>query len=1081
MYRPVANPAAVVVHGKARFTILTPCLVRMEWAPDGVFEDRASFAIVHRDLPVPAYRATRHGKVLTIATDNLAIRYSGGRFSASSLSIEFKSNGRRATWKPGTRPTGNLKGTIRTLDDVSGAVPLDDGILSCDGWALVDDSKALRLGGGDWPWVEQPRSDRAIDWYFFGHGRDYARALSDFTQVAGRIPMPPRFVFGMWWSRYWAYSDQELKDLVAEFDAKHVPLEVLVIDMDWHLDGWTGYTWHPKYFPDPAGFLSWCRREGLYTTLNLHPADGVGRHEAMFADMCRAMGMDPATTERVPFRCADRRFVDAYFAVLHHPNEKLGIDFWWMDWQQGRKSGFPGLDPLFWLNYLHWTDMERNAARANERPLIFSRWGGLGNHRYPIGFSGDVHTNWASLAFQVGFTATAGNVGYAYWSHDIGGHQPGAVTPEIYTRWVQWGALSPVLRTHGTKNPAAERRIWAFGDEAFAAMRDAVRLRYTLLPVFEAAARRAYDTGRPLLAPLYHECPDEEEAYNAWGEYLLGPDLLVAPVTAPRDPASGLAPVDIWFPPGEWIDWFTGETHEGPARKTLRVPLERIPLFARAGSIIPACDAEKVRRIKDIAQDARTLHVFPGARGATELYQDDGHTTGYQRGECAFTTVRQRTTRGRTILTIEATRGSFPGMATSMAYRIVLHGRLAAKDVRINGEAPKRSDRIRYDEALLATVIELAPRKRSEALGIDVRTATSAAFCTAYAEGARARLALLRTLAAAGQGSLAPLAKLAASTGGEAAKVAALLKAIQPAALLPIAREALASSGVDARGILRLLGVEAGVDLRLLEGGTVRLAVYAQVAGSTLALVRLDTEVPIPGGWEASFPQEDDDPSRESVIDLQPQGLLQPTTLAVDFAVHVAPVRGNAKPIVADMQYTRTVFPSINAWKIIGPFANPWAQGLGVAFIDEQKPDFRATAVGLKGKPVKWKKAVRSFRDVVDPESEFVVDLNVAFGGRFEDTVAYAAVIVESDADRDALLAIGSDDGVAAFLNGERVHENHVGRSYQSQADKVPLRLRKGDNLLLLKISQGVHSWAFGAHLQARDGSLLRGVRYRLP
>ena len=184
-----------------------------------------------------------------------------------------------------------------------------------------------------------------------------------------------------------------------------------------------------------------------------------------------------------PSTGADPQFMQAYFKLLHHPYERMGVDFWWIDWQQGEQTKVPGLDPLWWLNHLHWTDMERNPDRGDKRPLIFSRWGGLGNHRYPMGFSGDTYCNWSSLAFQPYFTATAGNVGFAYWSHDIGGHQPGPVAPELYTRWVQFGALSPALRTHTTKNPAAERRIWEFPEEHFRAMRDAFHLRYELLPL----------------------------------------------------------------------------------------------------------------------------------------------------------------------------------------------------------------------------------------------------------------------------------------------------------------------------------------------------------------------------------------------------------------------------------------------------------------------------------------------------------------------------------------------------------------------------------------------------------------------
>ena len=191
----------------------------------------------------------------------------------------------------------------------------------------------------------------------------------------------------------------------------------------------------------------------------------------------------------------------------------------------------PGVSPTWWLNYVHFTDQQREG----KRPLLFHRWGGLGNHRYQIGFSGDTISVWDSLAFQPWFTATAANVGYAYWSHDIGGHMPGAVDPELYTRWVQFGAFSPILRTHTTKNPESERRIWAYPEPYSSILRSAFQLRYALQPYIYTEARRTYDTGVAFFRPLYYDWPEADAAYTSKGEYIFGDQMLAAPVTAPAD------------------------------------------------------------------------------------------------------------------------------------------------------------------------------------------------------------------------------------------------------------------------------------------------------------------------------------------------------------------------------------------------------------------------------------------------------------------------------------------------------------------------------------------------------------------
>ena len=270
--------------------------------------------------------------------------------------------------------------------------------------------------------------------------------------------------------------------------------------------GWTGYSWNKLLFPDPTAFLNHIHEQGLKVTLNLHPAGGIEPWETSYPAMARAMGIDPATKKYVPFDITSRKFTDNYFDLVLHPLEKQGVNFWWLDWQQQNFTKIPGANPTFWLGYVFFTDQ----AREGKRPLMLNRWGGLGEHRYQIGFSGDTISVWSSLAFQPWFTATAANVGYAYWSHDIGGHMPGAVDPELYTRWVQFGVFAPVLRTHTTKNPEAERRIWAYPEPYSGIMRSDFDLRYALVPYIYTEGRRTYDTGVAFLRPLYYNWPEAD-------------------------------------------------------------------------------------------------------------------------------------------------------------------------------------------------------------------------------------------------------------------------------------------------------------------------------------------------------------------------------------------------------------------------------------------------------------------------------------------------------------------------------------------------------------------------------------------
>ena len=652
---PVADPRAVVTMGKARFTVLTPQLIRMEWAADGKFEDHASFVFLNRRLPVPQFQKTLNGaQHLTLKTSALTLNYAptgDGKFTPDDLTIALTVDGKPVTWHPGLQDPENLEGTTRTLDGALGdktKEPIGEGLVSRSGWALVDDSTRPLFDSADfnfregekspWPWVmERPAGDRQ-DLYFFGYGHDYRKALGDYVRVAGRIPLPPRFAFGAWWSRYWDYTDQEIEEIIRGFRENDTPLDVFVIDMGWHISndqlkamgqgvgpdsnldqsghslGWSGYTWNKLLFPDPSLFLDKLHADGLNTSLNLHPASGIQPWEADYPAMARAMGIDPATKKYVPFDPTNKKWATSYFNIVLHPLEKEGINFWWLDWQQELDTKLPGVNNTWWLNYLHFTDQQREG----KRPLLFHRWGGLGNHRYQIGFSGDTISVWPSLAFQPWFTATAANVGYAYWSHDIGGHMPGVVEPELYTRWVQFGAFSPILRTHTTKNPESERRIWAYPEPYSSILRSAFQLRYSMQPYIYTEARRTYDTGVAFFRPLYYDYPEANQAYTSRNEYLYGDEMLVNPVVAPADKVSGLATESLWLPRGDWIEWPTGKHFTGPTTAQRSFSIDQTPVYVKAGAIVPMQPPMQYTGQKPI--DPLIVNVWPLQPGATSSY-----------------------------------------------------------------------------------------------------------------------------------------------------------------------------------------------------------------------------------------------------------------------------------------------------------------------------------------------------------------------------------------------------------------------------------------------------------------------------
>ena len=516
-----------------------------------------------------------------------------------------------------------------------------------------------------------------------GYGHDYKSALKDFTVFAGKMPLPPRFTFGYWWSRYWAYTDREMRTLVDKFKAYDIPLDVLVVDMDWHYTdegrgGWTGWTWNRSLFPDPVKFMDYLKANGLKVTLNLHPAEGFDHWEECYPALAESIGRNPADTSRIEWINSDKKFMSNMFEQVMHPMQEEGVDFWWLDWQQHvYDTELTKLHNTWWINYCYFSDMERH---GDKRPLLYHRWGGLGNHRYQIGFSGDATISWKSLEFQPYFTSTASNVLYGYWSHDIGGHLGESIDPEMYTRWLQYGGFSPVMRTHSSKSGALNKEPWVFSDEYTNVIRQTVRQRYEMAPYIYTMARKGYDDGLALCRPLYYDYPERQEAYDFRSQYMFGDDMLIAPVTRPAE--NGFASMSIWLPEGYWYELHTGNLLEGDRVVTRHFALDEYGVYIKAGSVLPFY-GEEVRNLNG-NDEAMTVTVFPGGEGEFELYEDAGNDKEYAH-RFATTLLTNKWDGNTQTITIAPREGSYEGMPTDREFRIKVVASQAPAGIKVNG------------------------------------------------------------------------------------------------------------------------------------------------------------------------------------------------------------------------------------------------------------------------------------------------------------------------------------------------------------------------------------------------------------
>ena len=626
-----------------RISLVLPNVLRVE---KGAWTDMPTQIIQHRSHDVGTYTLTEEKGTVTVTTSEAT--FSINTVSGKVCSI-ISADGMKVT-----DPTkGMLPGTARTLDAINGSVRLEKGITSRNGVSMLDDSKSLLLDA-DGKILPRPA---CTDRYYFACGKDYQKQLNAFFALTGAVPLIPKFALGNWWSRYRAYTQEEYRTLMQKFIDKKIPVTVATIDMDWHwtdvlerfgseampekpkckeevlyntlLPGWTGYTWNTELFPDHVELLDWLHEKGFKVTLNVHPSQGIRFFEDAYEAACRRMGKDPATKAYIPFDPADPKFMQTYFEEVHHPLEKEGVDFWWLDWQQGKVTSIPNLDPLWALNHYHTQDL----ANRGKRPVILSRYAGLGSHRYPLGFSGDAVISWRSLKFQPYFTNTAANAGYTWWSHDIGGHGHGVQNDELYLRWLQYGVFSPINRLHSTSSEYMGKEPWKRSWAVEKVAEEFLRLRHKLIPYLYSANYETHTRGTPICTPMYyrHDC---EDAYNAKNQYFFGSQLMVSPITQPADKRLNLAYADTWLPEGRWTDIFTGRIYNGGRWVKLYRDMDSIPVLAREGSIVPMyrnCETNDLS-----AEQPLDIHIWRG-NGHFELYEDDGETMAFEKGASTIT------------------------------------------------------------------------------------------------------------------------------------------------------------------------------------------------------------------------------------------------------------------------------------------------------------------------------------------------------------------------------------------------------------------------------------------------------------
>ncbi len=1014
-----SNP---MVFGNARFTVIADGLIRMEYSKDGIFINEKTLFANSRSLSETDFDVFVTKKHIRINTSMIEIKYTetGKTFSKENLTACLNCNGSKIKWFPGLKNLQNLGGTVRTLDQARGRLDIGEGLLSRDGWYLLDDSNEPIFKDD---WITDRSAGHIHDWYLFCYGNDFKKAFQMFTKISGTVPLPRKYSLGSWYSRYWPYSSKDYREIIKEYEDHNYPLDIMVLDMDWHKDGWTGWSWNRKLLPDAEKLLQDIHKEKLAVTLNVHPADGVAPHEDMYFEFMAEFGKkimkDSPKKPTLPFDASNKKYMEAIFKHTHTPREKEGVDFWWLDWQQFDKTvGMTSLRNLPWLNKLYYQQTGQN----NLRGLSFSRWGGWGDHKHPIHFSGDTVAVWPMLEFQVPFTSTAGNVGCFFWSHDVGGHF-GGLNPETNARWIQFGAMSASLRLHSTRDINMDKRPWLNPPLFEKAVKKAFHLRAVLFPYIYSSVWNACNNNLPFIKPMYIAHPNDEDAYMNPQQYMLGDSLLVAPIASPGIGKQLFSSQRVWFPEGVWYNWFTEEKILSAGNYDIFWhDINSFPLFAKGG--MPIVLSNYSQRMAAEPVNKMIIKIFPGRKNDSNeitFFEDDGLSMEYRTGKYSKTGLKYSRNGSSAKIIIFPAEGAFSGQVPVRSYLIKLPCLKTIKDCSVNGKTAK----VNYNKK--ENLYEIVISKTSIRNRIEIM----------YSFTEKSSDKILQ-------------------------KTVESIKRVSTHLFKKLKDE---SPKIDNFGIVNI-NEEAEIYKSLFTGLNfydkdvrqiyLTKSTWSKITGSIqlniLDLTGLNIERR--KYCRLNLRAGQSQPIEVDKIEKNKFGINSKRFLEI-----VSKINGKE---IKQYHLMDEYNSYLLNWYLIGPFKYDPAKKITdhvcgpetdmEILKDKQYPD-------RDGNFISWfeYKHINDY-NVVDLRKQINVDT----------AIAYAYTTINSTKEQDVIFEVNSDDGCEMWINGIKLHSVDLVRAITHEPEIVKAKLRKGENEILMKISQAEGSWEMKLKIYAK-------------
>lgn len=620
-----------------RITVLTERLIRLEYSTNSIFEDHLTELVVNRNFPIPEFQVKETDKLLIITTKYFSLTYKknmpfkGSRINpASNLKVELLSVDK--SWYYGHPEIRNYGGIKPSFNSEFKTLK---GLYSIDGFSSIDDSKTkVMLENG----MYQERTNKLnnIDIYLFMYRNDFELALKDYFLLTGFPVLPPKYAFGVWWSREYKYSDQELIKLVEKFKEKDIPISVLLLDKYWHQrvleDGkidTSKYVFNDDYIKNYKELINYMNSNNINLGLNIELDTGI-KYTNKFGDDIL-----------VPYNVLDLNFIRLLISNIVFKYRELGINVLWVDYRKNIKD-------LAILNkYMNMYNDIRE-----ERQVTLSRGAVVAPHRNSIIYTGRTKVGYETLSRLPYYTSRAANIGVSWISHDIGGYNGGVEDDDLYIRYVQLGVFSPILRFHAGPSKFYRKEPWNRSISTYHIVKDYLNLRHKLIPYIYSEGYKYSCNAIPLIKPLYYTNKEIYDEPQFLSEYYFGSQILISPITKARDYMIKRAIHKFFLPDGIWYDFRTGKKYIGNKEYIGLYKKEEYPVFVKAGGIIPLYPDSNFNNLSEL-----NIMIFPSRNNSYELYEDDGRTYSYKQGYYLLSSINYIYSNSEVNFTIKPVSG----------------------------------------------------------------------------------------------------------------------------------------------------------------------------------------------------------------------------------------------------------------------------------------------------------------------------------------------------------------------------------------------------------------------------------------